>query len=257
MADVLGDFAALPRWWPSVYLDIWECGRRMRRASAGGSRPSRRGGCRTRSGGSSRSSSRATRTASPSSPAAISTGAACGPSNSDGSMVEMTYDWRLRAEKPLLRNLSFLLKPLFEANHRWAMAKGEESLKLELARRRATSDAARASVPAPPGPVTYAGVAIVAGAAAVGAGLAYLLVRSRRRRGRPAEAGRYEDPPTRIAPLRGARVRSVRLQPDAHFSSSAFSEASARSHPWPDDLVIPAPPRALFESCLSHADAGP
>ena len=59
-------------------------------------------------------------------------------------VVDITYDWRLRAEKPLLRNLSFLLKPLFEANHRWAMAQGEESLKLELARRRAASDAMRA-----------------------------------------------------------------------------------------------------------------
>ena len=55
--------------------------------------------------------------------------------------MDVTYDWRLRAEKPLLRSLSFLLKPLFEANHRWAMAQGEESLRLELARRRATTTA--------------------------------------------------------------------------------------------------------------------
>ena len=61
------------------------------------------------------------------------------------------------------------------------MAQGEESLKLELARRRATSDAARAIIPAPPGPVTYAGVALVGGAVAVGAGLGYLMLRSRRR----------------------------------------------------------------------------
>ena len=91
------------------------------------------------------------------------------------------YDWRLRADKPLLRNLSFLLRPLFEANHRWAMAQGETSLKLELQRRRATSDEARATIPPPPGPVTYAGVALVAGAAAMGAGLAYLMIRARRR----------------------------------------------------------------------------
>ncbi len=51
----------------------------------------------------------------------------------------------------LLRNLSFLVKPVFEANHRWAMAQGEASLKLELARRRATSDAARANASPPPG----------------------------------------------------------------------------------------------------------
>jgi hypothetical protein len=72
------------------------------------------------------------------------------------------------------------MKPLFEANHRWAMAQGEESLKLELARRRATSDAARARIPPPPGPATYAGAALVGGAVAVGATLVYLMQRSRR-----------------------------------------------------------------------------
>ncbi len=53
-----------------------------------------------------------------------------------GDEVDIAYDWRLRAEKPLLRWLSALLKPVFEANHRWAMAKGEEGLRRELARRR-------------------------------------------------------------------------------------------------------------------------
>ena len=103
-----------------------------------------------------------------------------------GPVVRMTYDWHLRVEKPLIRRLSSLLKPLFEANHRWAMARGEESLKLELLRRRATSDEARAAVPLPPSPVTYSGVALVAGAAAIGATLAYLIIRSKRgRRGEP------------------------------------------------------------------------
>jgi hypothetical protein len=55
----------------------------------------------------------------------------------DGPFVNITYDWKIRATKPLLSALSFLLKPIFAANHRWAMARGEESLKLELARRRA------------------------------------------------------------------------------------------------------------------------
>ena len=53
----------------------------------------------------------------------------------EGRFVNITYDWRIRAEKPLLRYLSFLLKPVFSANHRWAMARGEESLTAELARR--------------------------------------------------------------------------------------------------------------------------
>jgi len=99
----------------------------------------------------------------------------------DGSHVDVVYDWQIRAEKPLLRNLSFVFRPLFEANHRWAMAQGEESLKLELLRRRATSERALAAVSLPPGPVTYAGAALVAGAVAVLGGLAYLILKARRR----------------------------------------------------------------------------
>lgn len=53
----------------------------------------------------------------------------------NGSSVKITYDWKIRADKPLLRYLSFLLKPVFSANHRWAMARGEESLIAELGRR--------------------------------------------------------------------------------------------------------------------------
>lgn len=53
----------------------------------------------------------------------------------DGEYVHVTYEWRVRACKPLLRFFSFALRPIFAANHRWAMARGEESLKAELARR--------------------------------------------------------------------------------------------------------------------------
>jgi polyketide cyclase/dehydrase/lipid transport protein len=53
----------------------------------------------------------------------------------NGSGVDIVYDWKIRAEKPLLRYLSFVLKPVFSANHRWAMARGEESLRAELGRR--------------------------------------------------------------------------------------------------------------------------
>jgi hypothetical protein len=56
-----------------------------------------------------------------------------------GPTTDVTYDWRIRAEKPLLRILSPLLKPIFSANHRWAMARGEESLKRELVRRRTSA----------------------------------------------------------------------------------------------------------------------
>lgn len=65
----------------------------------------------------------------------------------DGQFVDATYDWKIHAEKPLLRALSFALKPIFRANHLWAMRTGEESLALELRRRRGEKD-----VPAPPQP---------------------------------------------------------------------------------------------------------
>jgi hypothetical protein len=78
----------------------------------------------------------------------------------DGAWVDMTYDWKISAEKPLLRYGSFLIKPIFAANHRWAMAKGEESLKLELARRHA-EPSERALVPAPPPATTTSSIPLL------------------------------------------------------------------------------------------------
>jgi len=69
----------------------------------------------------------------------------------DGPEVVINYDWRIHATKPLLRRLGWLLKPAFAANHKWAMARGEESLRLELRRQR---QASAAPVPAPP-PATF------------------------------------------------------------------------------------------------------
>lgn len=102
----------------------------------------------------------------------------------DGADVVATYDWQVRAEKPLLQALAPLMRQLFEANHRWAMKQGEDSLRLELLRRRAATADARRSVPPPPGPVTYAAVGLLAGAAVIGGGLGYLILRERRKRRR-------------------------------------------------------------------------
>ena len=191
VADVLGDPLSLARWWPSVYLHVEEL--RPALSSAEGPPDAHGVGRRVRLHTKGwlpytlQWEFEVVESRYPYGFALVAAGDFEGfgvwTFEQDGLFVNVTYDWRLRAEKPLLRNLSFLLKPLFEANHRWAMAQGEASLKLELRRRRATSDAARASVPPPPGPITWAGVALVAGAAAVGAGLSYLVVRSRRRFG--------------------------------------------------------------------------
>ena len=50
--------------------------------------------------------------------------------------VDIEYVWAIAANKPMLRYLSPIFRPMFEANHRWAMARGEESLRRELSRRR-------------------------------------------------------------------------------------------------------------------------
>lgn len=98
----------------------------------------------------------------------------------DGPWVNVTYDWKLSAEKPLLRNFSFIMKPIFAANHRWAMEKGEESLKLELARRQAKTEAERALIPAPPPPTTTSSLPLLAGLVAIlvtVGGLGYLALK--------------------------------------------------------------------------------
>ncbi len=69
----------------------------------------------------------------------------------DGDFANITYEWRIRAEKPLLRILSPILKPLFAANHRWAMARGDESLRIELDRRHGVATRR------PPGPTFWKG----------------------------------------------------------------------------------------------------
>jgi len=53
--------------------------------------------------------------------------------SSNGTHV--TFDWRIRADKPLLRWFSPLFKPLFRWNHKWAMGTGLERLTAEASRR--------------------------------------------------------------------------------------------------------------------------
>jgi hypothetical protein len=183
VADVLGDPLALARWWPSVYLDVQELqppdanglGRRVRLHTKGWLPYTLTWEFEV------------VESRYPHGFTIVASGDFDGRGvwaiQQNGSSVDIAYDWRIRAEKPLLRNLSFVLKPIFEANHRWAMARGEESLRIELARRRATSDAMRAQLPAPPGPVTYAGIGLVASIVAVGGALIYLVNRARRRSG--------------------------------------------------------------------------
>jgi hypothetical protein len=70
-----------------------------------------------------------------------------------GALTTVIYDWTVIAEKGVLKRFSRVMKPLFSANHHWAMRRGEESLRLELARRHLAGDPLlAASIKAPPGP---------------------------------------------------------------------------------------------------------
>ena len=51
------------------------------------------------------------------------------------SGTAVTFEWRVRADKALVRLFAPLVKPLFEWNHRWTMQKGEAALRRLLASR--------------------------------------------------------------------------------------------------------------------------
>lgn len=136
VAGILDNPLDLPRWWPDVYLEVHE----VEPADAG-----RRALIALHTKGrlpyTLRWTLRVTESQHPHGFALQAWGDLEGRGiwkfEQEGDFVRITYDWRVHAGKPLLRYLSFLLKPLFAANHRWAMARGEESLKQELARRKA------------------------------------------------------------------------------------------------------------------------
>jgi hypothetical protein len=144
----------------------------------------------------------------------------------DGPWVEVTYDWRIRAEKPLLRRLSWVLKPLFSANHRWAMARGEESLKLELARRRAATPQARAAVPPPPGAagLTWGQAALWACMLAAAVVAAAFVARRLAGHGRSGQARRARHIGWSGRPWHAARGRRRIFDPDrvARFEAAGW-----------------------------------
>ena len=152
VSEVIENGADLARWWPSVYLWVDEL------------EPGGEGGLgkliSLRARGflpyTLRIDFRTTATRSPHGFTLKATGDLEGTGiwtfEQDGPFVNITYDWTIQANKPVIRTFSFLLKPIFAANHRWTMARGEESLKLELARRRAQSAEEAARIPPPPGP---------------------------------------------------------------------------------------------------------
>ena len=172
VSAILADATALPRWWPAVYLSAsvlergdqhgigsvvelhtkgWLPYTLTWRFIVTESDPPR--GFTIRATGDFRGQGIWTLT--PEADAVIPrrTGSRRAAATVSTPMTRVVYDWRVSVEKPLLKRLSFLLKPIFAANHRWAMGRGAASLRLELARRRAAGDPALlAAIPKPPGP---------------------------------------------------------------------------------------------------------
>jgi len=135
VSDVLGSPLELPRWWPSVYLAV----REVEPGDAGGIGRVVELHTKGWLPYTLRWSFRVTESRRPNGFSLEAWGDLEGRGvwtfRQDGDFVDIDYDWRIRAEKPILRYLSFLLKPIFAANHRWAMERGEESLLAELGRR--------------------------------------------------------------------------------------------------------------------------
>jgi hypothetical protein len=152
VSDVIERAEDLPRWWPSVYIEVEE----LEPGGAGGLGKLITLRARGFLPYTLRLNFRTVETHSPDGFTMKATGDLEGTGIwtfvQDGPFVNITYDWTIQANKPVIRTLSFLLKPIFAANHRWTMARGEESLKLELARRRASARAEAARIPPPPGP---------------------------------------------------------------------------------------------------------
>jgi len=152
VADILEDALSLPQWWGSVYFEVKEIEPggehgigKLISLRAGGWLPYTL-----------RINFRTVESRYPHGFSMDATGDLEGKGiwtfEPHGPFVNVTYDWTIRANKPIIEKLSFLLKPIFRSNHNWTMKRGEESLKLELMRRRAKTTGETSAVPPPPRP---------------------------------------------------------------------------------------------------------
>jgi len=140
VAEVLGDAEDLARWWPSVYLKVKEVapgdplthvGKKVDLHTKGWLPYTLRWSFTVTESNGARGFKLAAE--------GDFVGTGEWTFTPDGDHVNVRYDWRIRADKPLLRYGTFVFRPFFSANHRWAMAQGEESLKRELERRHSKS----------------------------------------------------------------------------------------------------------------------
>jgi len=128
--EILNDAAALPRWWGTVYLAVSPEPKQIWRVHSRGWLPY---------------TLRWRFRPTPPPPGVALALEAWGDLEGAGEWrvrplspgeTQVSFEWRVRADKPLLRYLSWLLKPVFAANHRWAMAQGAAAIRGEVTRRR-------------------------------------------------------------------------------------------------------------------------
>lgn len=154
VADIIADAEGLVRWWPSVYLGVKKLKEGDERGVGSEYDLYTKGWLPYTL----RWSFRVTESRYPYGSTLEARGDFVGRGiwtyEQDGEYVNITYDWKIRADKPLLRAMSPLLKPIFSANHRWAMEMGRESLELELERRHAVNAQELTTIPEPPPPTT-------------------------------------------------------------------------------------------------------
>lgn len=136
--EVCSNFLDYKRWWPHVYLDVQvagideEIGNEVFAIFSKGWLPYtlRWNSCKTHEDPPHTLSLKAT---------GDLIGRGTWKFEQDGEYVNVRFDWYVNAEKPLLKYLSPVMKPIFRANHYWAMGKGLECLIQELERRARTT----------------------------------------------------------------------------------------------------------------------
>ncbi len=139
VADILEDTASLPLWWPELFKSV-----RIVKAGTGHSLGQvAECACRARLPYTLRFTYTVTEERYPNGSTIESTGDLVGRgiwrliARANG--VDVTYSWRVILEKSWLRLISPVFRPLLAWNHAWSMARGEEGLRREIARRRNTA----------------------------------------------------------------------------------------------------------------------
>lgn len=131
--DVLGDVLAYPSWWGDVYLEA--------DGDAGPPRPGMRNRVVARGflPYRLRFTFECVEAEPPHRLVSVATGdfegSAAWRFAPAGHVTQAVLDWRPRVEKPVVRALTPVLRPLFRANHNWTMRRGQRAIVPYIGRR--------------------------------------------------------------------------------------------------------------------------